>query len=103
MKTGDDIPPIMQGIPIVERRAEISRNGVRREKEKKAAQILCRGEIRINERFSPFELDLIIDISHVSTTKCTHLDIKIERYKRRGEYLIMQTDISLYDELTKNK
>lgn len=103
MKTGEDIPPIMQGIPIVERRAEISRNGVRREKEKKAAQILCRGEIRINERSSPFELDLIIDISHVSTTKCTHLDIKIERYKRLGEYLIMQTDISLYDELTKNK
>ena len=96
IKTDEDVPPTFEPVPIVDCLAKISRNGITLEKEKKAAQVLCAGEIRIGEKVSPFELDLILDISYVSATKCTHCAFKVERYKRQGEYLIIQTDISLY-------
>ena len=96
IKTDEDVPPTFVPVPIVDCLAKISRNGITLEKEKKAAQVLCAGEIRIGDKVSPFELDLILDISYVSATKCTHCAFKVERYKRQGEYLIIQTDISLY-------
>ena len=97
IRTDDDTPPEIMPVPIVERRAEISRNGITFEKEKKASQLLSRGEIKVGDKVSPLELDLIIDISYVSLTKCTHCALKVERFKRQGEYLVMQTDISIYD------
>jgi hypothetical protein len=96
--TEDDTPPIFKPIPIVERRAEISRNGITFDKEKKAAQVLCAGEVQLKDKISPIELDLIVDISYVSTTKCTHAMIRVERVKRQGKRLVMLADISLYDE-----
>lgn len=96
IRTDEDVPPTFEPIPIVSMNAEISRNGIKLVKEKKASQVLCEGHIQIGDKVSPFELDLILDISYVSATKCTHCGIKIERFKRQGEYLIMQTDVSLY-------
>ena len=97
IRTDEDEPPTIEPVPIVEMRAQISRNGVTLEKEKKAAQVLCAGEIRIGDKTSPLELDLILDISYVSLTKCTHCSVKIERYKRQGAYLIMHADIGIYN------
>lgn len=96
IRTDEDNPPVIEPLEIVDRLAEISRNGITLKKEKKASQVLCAGEIRIGDRISPLELDLILDISYVSATKCTHCAFKIERYRRQGEYLLIQTDISLY-------
>ena len=98
LRTDEDVAPIFREIPITERRAEISRNGITYGKEKKAAQVICQGEIQLGERLSPIELDLIVDISYVSTTKCTHAMIRVERVKREGEYLVMLGDVSLYNE-----
>ena len=98
IRTDSDTPPVIVPAPIVERRAEISRNGVTFTKEKKASQVLCAGEIKICDKVSPFEIDLILDISYVSLTKCTHCSIKFDRVKRQGDLLIMQTAISLYSE-----
>ena len=88
--------PVIAPLPITQIRAEVMRNGIILEKEKKTAQVLCSGNLVIGEKISPFEIDLILDISYVSTTKCTHCDIKIERHKRVGNYIIMQTVISIY-------
>ena len=98
IRTDSDTPPVIASVPITERRAEISRNGVTLTKEKKASQVLCAGEIKLADKVSPFEIDLILDISYVSSTKCTHCGIKFERVKRQGDLLIMQTAISLYNE-----
>ena len=96
IRTDEDVPPAFEPISIVEMNAEISRNGIKLAKEKKASQVLCEGEIQMGDKRSPFEVDLILDISYVSATKCTHCGIKIERFKRQGDYLVMQTDVSLY-------
>ena len=96
IRSDEDVPPLFEPIPIVEMNAEISRNGIKLAKEKKVSQVLCEGEIRLGDKVSPLEVDLILDISYVSATKCTHCGIKIERFKRQGEYLLLQTDITLY-------
>ena len=96
IKCDSDVPPIFKSVPIVECRAEIKRNGVTLDKEKKSSQVLCAGEILIGDKAYPLELDFITDISHVSATKCTHCSIKIERYKRVESHLVMQVDISIF-------
>lgn len=96
IETDSDIPPVINTLDIRQRRAEISRNGITLPKEKKAAQILCSGEIRFGERAYPFEADMILDISYVSTTKCTHCTVKPERFKRIGKYIVMQSIITVY-------
>ena len=96
IETDADIPPVINTLDIRERRAEISRNGITLPKEKKAAQILCSGEIHIGERAYPFEADMILDISYVSTTKCTHCTVKPERFKRVGKFIVMQSIITVY-------
>ena len=93
IKTDSDNLPVIENIPITERRVEISRNGIVLDKEKKVSQVICTGDILIGERAYPAELDLLLDISYVSTTKCTHATIKIERAKLVGEYLVMHASI----------
>ena len=96
IEMSDDTPPVIDNIPIVERRAHVSRNGIVLEKEKRSSQVICKGDILLGERALPFEMDLLLDISFVSTTKCSHASIRVDRYKRIGDYLVMQANLIIY-------
>ena len=96
IETESDVPPTFKNVPIVECRAEIKRNGITLDKEKKSSQVLCAGEILIGDKAYPLELDLVTDISYVSATKCTHCSIRMERYKRIECHLVMQVDVSIF-------
>lgn len=96
VRTDEASLPRFTPIPIVDRRAEIERNGVSLEKEKKLSQIFCKGELQLAERTHPLEVDLIIDISYVSATKCNTCDIRINRHKRLGDFIVMQVTVSVY-------
>lgn len=96
IRTNENSPPRFTPIPIVDRRAEIERNGVSLEKEKKLSQLFCKGELQLTDRTHPLELDLIIDISYVSATKCNTCEIRINRYKRLGDFIVMQVTVSVY-------
>ena len=96
METDSDTEPKFGIASIVERNNFVSRGGVTLEKEKKVAQVLCQGDIKVNEKICPLEIDLIVDISYVSSTKCEHCEIKIKDTHREGEYLVMRCSIALY-------
>ncbi len=96
IETDSDTPPEMNPARIYDRKNEVSRGGVTLEKEKKLSQVFCAGEIRINDRVYPLEIDLIVDISYVSSTKCEYCEIKVKEYEREGKYLIMQALLAIY-------
>lgn len=95
IKTDTPDLPIFQNIKISERRNTVNRGGAVLEQTKKRSQILCNGEIAINEKVSPFILDLILDISYVSTTKCENLEIKVKRSQRQGDYTVLYCQLLL--------
>ena len=94
--TNQDTPPIMGPIRIRERRHEVSRGGITLRADKKLSQVLCRGDIVIGEKAHPFEIDLVLDISYVSSTKCEWFDVKIREYSRMGDYLIINGAICIW-------
>ena len=57
---------------------------------------MCQGDIKVNDKVCPLEIDLIVDISYVSSTKCEHCEIKIKDTHREGEYLVMRCSVALY-------
>ena len=95
LKTDKDVPPQFNKIGITERRVAVSRGGVTLDAQKGVAQILCMGEI-VYTKPIPFELDLILDISYVSTTKCEMCNIKIKSYEKQGDYLVMKCQIYIH-------
>ena len=96
MLTNQDTPPVLGPAKITERRHEVSRGGITLESDKKLSQVICAGEILIGEKPHPFEVDLVLDISYVSTTKCEWFDVKVKEYGRVGDYLVMQAMISIW-------
>lgn len=96
IKTELDTPPFISICKITDTKNEVSRNGVTLDKERKLTQVFCRGELHLGERVHPLELDLILDISYVSSTKCEFAEIKIRKHHREGEYLICACAISIY-------
>lgn len=96
IKTELDTPPTVTICKITDTKNEVIRNGVALDKERKLTQVFCRGELQLGERAHPFELDLILDISYVSSTKCELAEIKIKEYHREGEYLVFNSTVSIY-------
>ncbi|MBQ7390387.1 MAG: hypothetical protein IJW02_04695 [Clostridia bacterium] len=96
VKTDKNTAPLINPSRIVERRNEVTRGGVTLDKEKKVAQVLCRGEIGFTDKIYPLEMDLILDISYVSSTKCEYCDIRLKDKKRVGDYLVMQCSLAVY-------
>jgi hypothetical protein len=94
--TNQDTPPVMGPIRIRERRHEVSRGGIKLEADKKLSQVLCRGDIVIGEKAYPFEVDLVLDISYVSSTKCEWFDVKIRDYSRLGDHLVINGAICIW-------
>ena len=82
-------PPVFSGITISERRNVIGRGGATLEQEKRRSQIICSGEILMGGKASPFMLDLILDISYVSTTKCEVVEIKPKKTRILDSHAIM--------------
>ncbi len=67
----------------------VTRWGVTLPIEKHICQYIADGEIAIGDRVSPLEVDLILDISHVSASKCESIEIKVrgkQRYKGYDVY-----------------
>ena len=96
IKTDFDTPPLISICKITATKNDVSRNGCTLNKERKLAQILCRGELQFGEKIHPLELDLILDISYVSTTKCELCEIKTREYHREGDHLVFSSTISVY-------
>lgn len=89
-------PPDISISRITDRLNEASRCGVTLEREKKLSQVITRGEIKLHDKTSPFEMDLILDISYVSSTKCEYCEIKFKDQQRVGNYLVMTSVITIY-------
>lgn len=89
-------PPVFSRIRIDTRRYKVSRGGVTIDQEKKLSQILCSAEIQIDDKRYPLEIDLIMDIAYVSTTKCEHGQIKIKSTKRIDGYLVMDCSLAIF-------
>ena len=96
IKTELDTPPTISICKITATKNDVSRNGCTLDKERKLTQVLCRGELQSGEKVYPFELDLILDISYVSSTKCELCEIKFKEYHREGEYLALDSTIFIY-------
>ena len=96
VKTSLDTAPVFTACRIVDRKNEVIRNGIKLDKEKKLSQISCMGEIHFGEKIHPLEYDLILDISYVSSTKCEYCEVKIKDCNRIGDYLVMNTVLSIY-------
>lgn len=96
IKSGHKESPMINPIRISERYNEVNRGGVTLDKEKKQSQVIARGEIQIAEKLYPLELDLILDISYVSSTKCELCEIKIKDYTREENYIVMQSILAIY-------
>ncbi|MBQ7343653.1 MAG: hypothetical protein IJW53_02680 [Clostridia bacterium] len=96
IQTSQDTPPVMGPIRISERRHEVCRGGVTLGADRKLSQVLCRGDIVIGDKAHPFEVDLVLDISYVSSTKCEWFDVKVREYNRMGDYLVINGAISIY-------
>ena len=96
MLTSQDTPPVLTSTRITERRHEVKRGGITLEPDKKVSQVLCAGEIIIGDKPHPFEADLVLDISYVSTTKCEWFDIKIKELERLGDHLVMHAMICIW-------
>lgn len=96
IETDADKPPYIPEATIEERHFTVSRGGITLDQDKKLSQIHCSGEIHIKDNVHPFEMDLILDISYVSSTKCEHCAFKIRSYERIGKYITMNTTLSIY-------
>ncbi len=94
--TDKDKPPVILTGDITERMHQVTRGGVELNHEKKLSQVLCRSQLMIGDKVYPVEMDLILDISYVSSTKCGHCEIAIKNFKRDGEYLVMSTCLTIY-------
>ena len=96
IKTSLDAPPAFTVCKISDRMNEVTRYGIKLDKEKKLSQISCMGEIHFGEKIHPLEYDLILDISYVSSTKCEYCEIKIKDHHRVGDHIVMDTVLSIY-------
>lgn len=96
IETENDTPPVFRNIVITERRNSISRDGYTLEPQKGLSQVICSGDLIICGKAYPFELDLILDISYVSSTKCELGSIKVRKYGRQGKYLVMNCQMYIY-------
>ena len=81
---------------IDERRYAPMRCGQELEIQRKLSQVICSGEVTVNDRICPIEADLILDITYVSTTKCGSCEIIVKNTSREGKHLVMDCIVMIY-------
>lgn len=91
-----DSIPAFRNIKISERRHSITRGSIIIPPQKKLSQIICDGEVCTDVKVYPLILDIILDISYVSTTKCENVEIKTKSSSVSGNYTILTCNISIY-------
>ncbi len=91
----DSLPEISE-LKIIDVRNSIIRGGVKIDTDKHTTQVILKGEIRTHDMRSPFEVDLILDMSYVSASKCSYSEIKIRKAIKTGNYLTMICQIYLW-------
>ena len=96
IKQDSDALPIFENIKIAERRNEVRRGDAALSMQKKQSQVICDGNLILNGKVSPFVLDLILDISYVSTTKCESLEIKIKKAQKNNGYTVLNCQLFIY-------
>ena len=65
----------------------ITRGGVALEREKTSSQIICRSEIKFDQAAHPFLVDIILDVTYISSVKCTLGELKIKNITEDDKYL----------------
>ncbi len=73
----------------------VTRGGISLDPEKQCCQCLAYGDIKIGEKVYPMESDMILDISHVSASKCETVDIKVRSQKQYKGYTVLSCQIYL--------
>ena len=96
IESDTDQPPKFGTMNIDERRYVAQRCGAELEQKRKLSQIICSGEITVNDRICPIEADLLLDIAYVSTTKCGHCDVRIQKAEKLDNYLVMKCLLIIY-------
>ena len=80
--------PLFSRIKIEEVRNLLERYGAQLSEIKGKSQIICRGELITNDQPHPFMLDLILDISYISSVKCETLELEITSINEaNGKYI----------------
>ena len=69
--------PIFSTFKIEEVHNLLERYGAQLGEIKGKSQIICRGELITDEQPHPFMLDLILDISYISSVKCETLELEV--------------------------
>ena len=69
--------PIFSSFKIEEVHNLLERYGAQLGEIKGKSQIICRGELITDEQPHPFMLDLILDISYISSVKCETLELEV--------------------------
>ena len=93
IENDDKSCPVFKDIKIIDRRNNVVRSGATLEHEKGRSQVICSGEICIDDKISPFVVDLILDISYVSTTKCESVEIKPKNVSKIGKYTVIDCNV----------
>ncbi len=88
--------PVFSAFAVTETRPIITRGGISLPQNKAACQVICYCEISIDGQNHPFTLDLILDISYVSATKCAGGDISVKQITRENDSYVLSVDIALY-------
>lgn len=80
-------------ISTVEVRHIISRGGVEVPFDRTASQIIMNGEIIISEVRHPLQIDLILDISYISSVKCSGASVTVRKKEIKDGFLVMDCQI----------
>lgn len=85
--------PAFKELSIIEHRNTVVRGGIELANKKKLTQVICLGEIVAGGKVSPFEMDLILDISYVSSTKCDSCEIRVRKLEQNEKYTTMRCQL----------
>ena len=90
-----DCVPIFSEIILEETRHRAKRGEGELSRDQSCCQIICRSELTLGEKRYPFVLDLYIDLSYVSATKCQSAEIRVSEARKNGEFTTMKCDFYL--------
>lgn len=75
----------------------VTRNGASLPYDKNCSQMILDSELIIDGVAHPFEIDLKLDISYVSATKCGVGEIKVRRSETIDGFLVMKCQLYIFD------
>ncbi len=89
-------PPKIDKLTVSETKHVIERGGAVIDRGKTSSQAICYSEITVDEVRHPFEVDLILDISYISSVKCGEGEIRVLEHTVEDGQIVMKCQIFLY-------